>query len=323
MTVLGIGRSNPSGSRRVKPARWRARVGMAACLLAAGALVACGPTQAPRARRSAGRYGPAIPGDRGWTYLKRKLIADGVARSDVDRAFSDPRMPAFDGLPFSPYQPKEGRTMYRNFLGPLGTSTARQCRSSWSGSFERAEKRFGVDANVCAAIITVETQCGRNTGRSLVLYRLSRLAMARDPDNYRRNVERWGAGDADIERRLRARAQYLEDTFYPEVRAVFSIAKQQRIDPLGLRGSGSGAFGYPQFLPSSYVNHAVDGNGDGRISLYDADDATASCANYLRHYGWRQGISHEQKRAVVWRYNHSDSYIETVLALTDQLDAIY
>jgi membrane-bound lytic murein transglycosylase B len=71
------------------------------------------------------------------------------------------------------------------------------------------------------------------------------------------------------------------------------------------------------------LNHAVDGNGDGRISLYDADDATASCANYLAHYGWRQGISHEQKRAVIWRYNRSDSYIDTVLALADRLDAEY
>jgi hypothetical protein len=39
---------------------------------------------------------------------KRKLVADGVARSDVDRAFSDPRMPAFDGLSFSPHQPRDG-----------------------------------------------------------------------------------------------------------------------------------------------------------------------------------------------------------------------
>lgn len=324
MTVLGMGGSNPGGGRNVKCSGWRARVGLAACLLAVGGLVACGPKQAPRSRRTTrAASGPSIPGDRGWTYLKRKLVADGVARSDVDRAFSDSRMPAFDGLTFSPHSPREGKSMYRNFLGPLGTSTARECRSTWGTSFERAEKRFGVDANVCAAIITVETQCGRNTGRSVVLYRLARLAMAQDPDNFRRNVDRWGAGDADIERRLRGRAQYLEDTFYPEVRAVFTIAKQQRIDPIGLRGSGAGAFGYPQFLPTSYVNHAVDGNGDGKISLYDADDAAASCANYLRHYGWREGISHQQKRGVVWRYNHSDSYIDTVLALADRLDAIY
>jgi len=327
VTALRMNGSNPTGHRGVKRAAWRACVTAVASLVVAGALVACGPKQAPRGRTRAARRsaaaGPAIPGDRGWTYLKRKLVADGVPRGDVDRAFSDPRMPAFGGLFFSPHQPREGKSMYRNFLGPVGTSTARQCRASWSDAFERAERRFGVPADVCAAIITVETQCGRNTGRSVVLYRLARLAMAKDPDNFRRNAERWGAGDADIERRLRARAQYLEDTFYPEVRAVFTIAKRQRMDPLGLRGSGAGAFGYPQFLPTSYLNHAVDGNGDGKISLYDADDATASCASYLAHYGWRKGISHQQKRAVIWRYNRSDSYIDTVLALADRLGAEY
>jgi membrane-bound lytic murein transglycosylase B len=304
--------------------RW---VAVALAIVAAAALAGCAK-RAPTARRQAARpqtsrgvpRGYYVPGDRGWGYLKAKLVADGVPRGDVERAFSDSRMPAFDGLFFSPHQPKEGKAMYRNFLGDLGTSTARQCRASWSESFERAQKRFGVPANVCAGIITVETHCGRNTGRSVVLYRLARLAMAKDPDNFQRNVQRWGAGDPDIERRLRQRAQYLEDTFYPEVKAVFTIAKQQRIDPLGLKGSGAGAFGYPQFLPTSYLNHAVDGNGDGKISRYDADDATASCANYRAHYGWREGISYQQKRAVIWRYTRSDSYIDAVLGLAERLD---
>ena len=302
--------------------RWLAA---AACAIAASTLVACAK-RPPTARRPTRPTAPPATyesGDRGWGYLKSKLVADGVPRGDVERAFADTRMPHFDGLFFAPYPPKEGKTMYRNFLGPSGTATARQCRAEWGQSFERAERRFGVPASVCAAIITVETQCGRNTGRSVVLYRLARLAMAKDPDNLARNIRRWGAGDPGIERRLHSRAQYLEDTFYPEVKGVFTIAKQQGIDPLGLRGSGAGAFGYPQFLPTSYLNHAVDGDGDGRVTLYDPDDAAASCASYLAHYGWRPGISHEQKRAVIWRYNRSDSYIDTVLALANRVDGEY
>ncbi len=298
----------------------------AALVLVAGSLMACAK-RAPRPRRArapadrvAPSPGPLISGDRGWRYLKDKLVADGVPRAQVDRAFSDPRMRAFDGLYFSPYAPREGKSMYRDFLGESGTTTARRCRAEWAEHLERAERRFGVPAGVCAAIMTVETQCGRNTGRSVVLYRVARLAMANDPDNLQRNVQRWGADDADIEARLRARARYLEDTFYPEVRAVFVIAQRQRIDPLGLTGSGAGAFGYPQFLPTSYLNHGVDGDGDGRVSLYDPADAAASCANYLANHGWRQGISYEQKRQVVWRYNRSDAYIDTVLTLASRVE---
>jgi membrane-bound lytic murein transglycosylase B len=296
--------------------------------VAAGMLFGCASKRPPRPRPPAARSQVAPPprrvpietGDRGWGYLKAKLVADGVSRDRVDRAFGDPRMEAFDGLYFSPYSPRESHAMYRNFLSEEMIAQARQCRADNAPAFERAERRFAVPGSVCAAILTVETHCGRNTGRSVILYRLSRLAMANDPDNLERNLGRWSAGDPDIEHRLRARARYLEDTFYPEVRATFEIARREGIDPLGLKGSGAGAFGYPQFLPTSYLQYAVDGNGDGRISLYDASDAAASCANYLARNGWHPGLSYQEQRAVIWRYNRSDAYIDTVLTLSRDIE---
>lgn len=292
----------------------------------ASTLFACAGKRAPRARQPArSQAAPAarVPidtSDRGWGYLKAKLVSDGVARDRVDRVFGDPRMQPFDGLYFSPYSPRESHTMYRNFLSDEVTVQARQCRADNAAAFEKAERRFAVPASVCAAILTVETHCGRNTGRSMILYRLARLAMANDPDNLRRNLNRWSAGDPDVEQRLRARARYLEDTFYPEVRATFEIARREGIDPLGLKGSGAGAFGFPQFLPTSYLQYAVDGNGDGRISLYDASDAAASCANYLARNGWHPGLSYQEQRAVIWRYNRSDAYIDTVLTLSRNIE---
>src|SRR6185369_5732010 len=106
----------------------------------------------------------------------------------------------------------------------------------------------------------------------------------------------------------------------PEVMAMFSLSDQTGIDPLDIRGSGSGAFGMPQFLPSSYLRFAVDGNRDGRISLYDPPDATASAANYLARHGWRPGLSYAQQRQVIWTYNHSDPYIDTVLYLAARIE---
>jgi hypothetical protein len=75
----------------------------------------------------------------------------------------------------------------------------------------------------------------------------------------------------------------------------------------------------PQFLPTSYLNHGVDGNHDGVISLYDPDDAIPSCAKYLAAHGWKPGITYEQQRRVIWDYNHSDAYIDTVLSLASSL----
>ena len=116
------------------------------------------------------------------------------------------------------------------------------------------------------------------------------------------------------------RARYLEETFYPEVKAMFEVARRARVDPLAMRGSPSGAFGFPQFLPSSYVKYAVDGNGDGRISLYDMADAIASAGNYFKQKGWRPGLPVEQQRKVVWEYNRSTPYIDTILAIAGEID---
>src|SRR6185369_18081302 len=97
------------------------------------------------------------------------------------------------------------------------------------------------------------------------------------------------------------------------------VAERMRVSPLDIRGSGSGAFGYPQFLPRSYLAYGQDADGDGRVSLYDTADAAASCARYFAGHGWRPGLTAAQRRAAVWQYNHSDAYVDTVLTLAARL----
>jgi membrane-bound lytic murein transglycosylase B len=75
----------------------------------------------------------------------------------------------------------------------------------------------------------------------------------------------------------------------------------------------------PQFLPSKYLQFGADGDGDGRVSLYDPEDAVASCARYLQANGWQPGIDRAGRRRVIWSYNRSSPYIDTVLALADRL----
>ncbi len=266
--------------------------------------------------------GPAAADESGWAYLIDRLAADGLSRAAVTRAFADWRVPAFDGLEFSPDKPRESHRLYRGFLRSSGVAAARRCRIGYADAFERAARAHGVSADVLASILFVESGCGRNSGSSVVLYRLARLAMANEPDNVERNLERLsrrGELRPETEARLRARAHYLENTFYPEVRAIFEVARRMGVDPLEIRGSGSGAFGWSQFLPTSYLRYGADGDGDGRISLYDVDDAAASCARYLAAHGWRPGISLAQRRGAIWEYNHSPAYIDTVLRLAARL----
>jgi len=263
-------------------------------------------------------------GDRGWGYLIDKLIGDGLNPNQVTRAFQDPRMPPFTGLEFSPQQPREPMSWYRRFVRPSSVAKARSCRAQHADAFLAAEQATRVPASVLAAILFIESGCGGNTGSSLVFYRLARLAMANEPDNLQRNLVRLVSPDGTLDpvtaAQVHARARYLEQTFYPEVRAAFAVAAAMGVDLLDIRGSASGAFGTPQFLPTSFLQYGTDGDGDGRISLYDTFDAAASASRYLVQHGWRSGLSRQEQRQVIWNYNRSAAYIGAVLTLAARID---
>ena len=58
-----------------------------------------------------------------------------------------------------------------------------------------------------------------------------------------------------------------------------------------LKGSWAGATGYPQFLPSLYLRLGKDGDGDGRVDIWDdRADALASIGNYLVNAGWKPNV---------------------------------
>ena len=263
--------------------------------------------------------------ERGWSFLVDKLVHDGVPRDRVLQVFRDERVDAFDGLQFS-LQPRESPNLYRHLRTRATAGNARRCLREHRETFEVAEDRYGVPSSLVASIIQVESGCGANTGRSRILPALARLAMAAEPANLEQNIARLTLFNRDrpgstVSSFATWRAQHLEDMFYPEVKATFEIAERMRVDPLDIRGSGSGAFGIPQFLPRSYLWYGVDGDADGRVSLYDPADAIASCARYLEHYGWRKELSRREQRNVVWGYNHSDAYIDTVLWVADEVES--
>jgi len=280
----------------------------------------------PEQNRAADPADVALAREKGWIWMVDKLAADGISRDRAARAFADARMPAFDagGLLFG-LNPRESHFMYRNFLKASSVAAAELCAERHARDLVEAQQLHGVDASVVAAIMHVETHCGRNTGNSMVLHRLARLAMANEPRNVARNLARnsgkSGKIDPELAERVRSRARYLEGIFYPQVIATFEIARQQGIDPIAMRGSAAGAFGYVQFLPMNFVAFGTDGDNNGRVSLYDPADAAASCARFLASYGWKPGISREKRRQIIWHYNRSDAYIDTVLGLADRIDA--
>ena len=143
-------------------------------------------------------------------------------------------------------------------------------------ALEKVQAQTGVPAELIVAIIGVETSYGGNTGRYSVLDALYTLAF-----RYPRS------GDpAKLEREVRR-----ELFFRDELAQLFALGREEKLDIAALKGSYAGAMGLGQFMPSSYRQFAVDGDGDGRRDLFNSrDDVFASVANYfLKKGGWVPG----------------------------------
>ena len=81
-----------------------------------------------------------------------------------------------------------------------------------------------------------------------------------------------------------------KDMFRTELIAGLQMVEKGLVPRAAMRSSWAGALGQPQFLPTSFLKHATDGDGDGRADIWNSQaDTVASIANYLVDYGWQKG----------------------------------
>ena len=85
---------------------------------------------------------------------------------------------------------------------------------------------------------------------------------------------------------MSTRAPYFTD----ELIAALQIAEKGQVPESAMKSSWAGALGQPQFMPSNYLDYAVDGDGDGRVDIWDSEaDTIASIGHYLARHGWIAG----------------------------------
>jgi lytic murein transglycosylase len=81
-----------------------------------------------------------------------------------------------------------------------------------------------------------------------------------------------------------------KEMFRAELLAALVMVEKRGVPASAMKSSWAGALGQPQFLPTSYLEHAADGDGDGRADIWNSQaDTLASIANYLRKKGWVAG----------------------------------
>ncbi|MBS0520239.1 MAG: lytic murein transglycosylase [Proteobacteria bacterium] len=80
--------------------------------------------------------------------------------------------------------------------------------------------------------------------------------------------------------------------FRGQLLAALKILYQGHVSLHEMKGSWAGAMGQCQFIPTTFLAYATDGDGDGRYDIWKSKaDVFASTVNYLHHAGWRAGVS--------------------------------
>jgi membrane-bound lytic murein transglycosylase B len=148
-------------------------------------------------------------------------------------------------------------------LTPLRIDGGAQLWHDHKELLDRVAMEYQVAPEYLVAVLGVETQYGRTTGRYRVVDALATLTFD-----------------------YPARANFFRKEFIE----YLLLTREEHLDPLSIRGSYAGAMGALQFMPSSYRRYAVSAGHAPRRDLWnDWADIFASEANYLHQYGWQYG----------------------------------
>ena len=253
--------------------------------------------------------------------LQERLIREGFERSFIQAVYARPEA-TFGHKGITAYfLHRESTLDYGQFLSKESIGKASAYLTQHAKAFKKTLQQYGVEAEVITAILLVESRLGTYIGKHPILITFSNMADIGDTTTR----------DMLWERYIKARASRSKKDFdkwaarksawaFGELKAYLKYVEEQNLDPFSMTGSYAGALGYAQFIPSSVVRFAKDGNQDGKINLYEHGDAIESVANYLKQHGWKPGLNRKQAFRIILRYNNSKYYANTILDLAERLE---
>ncbi|MGU3359158.1 lytic murein transglycosylase [Methylobacterium sp. M6A4_1b] len=199
--------------------------------------------------------------------LRPDAEARGVTPHTFSAAFAGISGPDPDILARTRKQGEFGRPVWDYLVGAV--SAGRIARGQAQARrlaplLARIEARYGVPRWIVLAFWGVESDFGTSAGSVPTIRALATLAEAR----------------------------FRGTLFRDELLAALTILERGDVTPERMKGSWAGAMGQVQFLPSSFLAHAVDFDGDGHRDIWGSEaDALASIAAYLKALGWNTGPS--------------------------------
>ncbi|WP_431222252.1 lytic murein transglycosylase [Serratia sp. L9] len=198
--------------------------------------------------------------------LKSQAVAQGISQAIVDSAFANVHF--VDRVITADRNQLEKKITLDDYLNRVlpawKIQRGREMRQQYQPQLARATARSGVPEQYIVALWGMESSFGKIQGKEDIVSALATLAFE-------------GRREAFFTRQLMA---------------ALEIIEQGHIDTANLKGSWAGAMGQCQFMPTSFLTYAADGDGDGKIDIWNnLDDVFASTANYLATEGWKPGVS--------------------------------
>ena len=197
--------------------------------------------------------------------VRKEALAQGISATTFDSAFADIHEPSRQIKGLARSQP-EHRLTYSKYLHSRVDSyriaIGKQQYKKNKALLDEIAAHFGVDPCFIVAFWGMETSYGSYMGNFPVIKSLATLAFESNrPDFFRKQLF-----------------------------IALHILNDGHVTLARFKGEWAGASGQPQFLPSSWVEYAVDYDGDGRKDIWDSKaDVFASIANYMKKNGWRTG----------------------------------
>jgi len=197
--------------------------------------------------------------------VRAEALERGISEATVDAALATVKAPEPVVVARDRAQPERTRSLDDYVAGWVSTrtvGTAKTMAARHAGVLEKVARAYGIPTPMLVSVWGLESNFGRFTGTHPTIQALATLAF--DP------------------RRSRL--------FRAELFEALTILDRGHIALDEMLGSWAGAMGQPQFMPSSYLKHAVDFDADGRADIWRSEaDVFASIANYLKNAGWREG----------------------------------
>lgn len=193
--------------------------------------------------------------------LKSQAIEEGIRPDTVNQAFENVTF-KHRAVKADRSQPEHKITLEEYLPRAVPDWKVKQAKQQYNKhrkELERIGDEYGVQPRFIVALWGVESNFGSLTGGYSVVDALTTMAFEGRRETFFRN----------------------------ELMDALTILDQGHITADKMKGSWAGAMGQPQFMPSSFLNYAADGNGDGTKNIWTNEtDVFASAANYLRQSGW-------------------------------------